>query len=86
MKAGCTYIPLDPIYPQDRLRHVIEDSGMAALISISAQAASLPESKVPLVLLDVDAAEIAAQSPVVAALDTKLSTISVHYYSLGYRR
>jgi amino acid adenylation domain-containing protein len=62
MKAGCSYIPLDPIYPQERLRHVIEDSRLSVLISKSGYTDRLPETRVPLLLLDTDAGEIAAQS------------------------
>jgi amino acid adenylation domain-containing protein len=83
MKAGFSYIPLDPIYPPDRLRHVIEDSGMAALLSMSAQASRLPASRVPLVLLDVDAADIAAQSPDMAELNPGAETIAYVVYTSG---
>lgn len=27
MKAGCTFIPIDPEYPADRVRHILDDSG-----------------------------------------------------------
>lgn len=83
MKAGCAYIPLDPIYPKDRLRHVIEDSGMAALISMAPQAAVLPEHRVPLLLLDEDAAEIAAHRPVVTALSPAADAIAYVMYTSG---
>lgn len=83
MKAGCTYIPLDPIYPQDRLRHVIEDSGMAALLSMSDQASRLPETRVTLVLLDQEAADIAAQSPDMAALNPTADAIAYVMYTSG---
>ncbi|MFV3406932.1 amino acid adenylation domain-containing protein [Pseudomonas sp. NY15463] len=33
LKAGGAYIPLDPAYPQDRLAHMIEDSGMHLLLT-----------------------------------------------------
>jgi amino acid adenylation domain-containing protein len=62
LKAGCAYIPLDPIYPKDRLRHVIDDSRVAILISKSEYQERLPEHRVPLVLLDSDANDIAAHS------------------------
>ncbi len=32
MKAGAAYVPLDPLYPQARLRLMIEDSGMEVLL------------------------------------------------------
>lgn len=32
LKAGAAYVPLDPEYPRDRLRYMIEDSGIALLL------------------------------------------------------
>src|SRR5262249_6067163 len=32
LKAGGAYVPLDPSYPADRLRHMIEDSGIRRII------------------------------------------------------
>ncbi|MFI3177398.1 MAG: amino acid adenylation domain-containing protein [Eubacteriales bacterium] len=33
MKAGCAYIPIDPDYPEERIAHVLEDSGARYLIT-----------------------------------------------------
>ncbi|MDD0977468.1 non-ribosomal peptide synthetase, partial [Pseudomonas fontis] len=44
LKAGGGYVPLDPKYPQDRLLCMIEDSGVALLLSHSHL---LPELAVP---------------------------------------
>ncbi|HWK53522.1 MAG TPA: amino acid adenylation domain-containing protein, partial [Hyphomicrobiales bacterium] len=33
LKAGGAYVPLDPAYPADRLRYMVEDSGIALLLS-----------------------------------------------------
>jgi len=33
MKAGCAYIPLDPDYPEERISHVLNDSGAKYLIT-----------------------------------------------------
>ena len=32
-KAGAAYVPLDPSYPEDRLRHMLEDSAPAVLLT-----------------------------------------------------
>ena len=32
LKAGCAYVPLDPTYPQERLGHMIEDSGCPVIV------------------------------------------------------
>src|SRR5580704_10705777 len=33
LKAGCAYVPLEPAHPQARLRHILEDAAVAALIT-----------------------------------------------------
>jgi fengycin family lipopeptide synthetase D len=33
LKAGCAYIPVDPDYPAARIQNIIDDSGMAAIIT-----------------------------------------------------
>ncbi|MFD3445561.1 Pls/PosA family non-ribosomal peptide synthetase [Microbacteriaceae bacterium 4G12] len=32
MKAGASYVPLDPSYPQDRVQYIVQDCGIAAVI------------------------------------------------------
>lgn len=32
-KAGAAYVPLDPAYPAERLRYILQDSGAAALVT-----------------------------------------------------
>ncbi len=43
-KAGCTYIPLDPIYPKDRLALIIEDGNPAAMLTERKLLENLPET------------------------------------------
>ncbi|ARU60222.1 hypothetical protein CBW65_03475 [Tumebacillus avium] len=42
LKAGSAYLPLDPQYPQERLRLMIEDSGLNILLTESALLPQLP--------------------------------------------
>ena len=32
LKAGLAYVPLDPTYPEDRLRYIVEDSGLQLIV------------------------------------------------------
>ncbi len=41
-RAGAAYVPLDPDYPSERLRMMVEDSKMAVLVTSSRLAAELP--------------------------------------------
>ena len=38
LKAGCAYVPIDPMYPLDRVKYMIEDSGLPLILSSKAQA------------------------------------------------
>ncbi|MDJ0674318.1 MAG: amino acid adenylation domain-containing protein [Calothrix sp. MO_167.B42] len=42
LKAGGTYVPLDPVYPQERLSWIMKDSGVAAIITKSALVDAIP--------------------------------------------
>jgi amino acid adenylation domain-containing protein len=43
VKAGAAYVPLDPDYPRERLRFMVEDSGALAAITTSRHRPLLPE-------------------------------------------
>lgn len=45
LKAGCTYIPLDPIYPKDRLALILEDGNPALMITEKKLLESLPKTE-----------------------------------------
>ena len=42
MKAGCAYIPCDPAYPDERVRHILEDSAAPVTITTAERAADFP--------------------------------------------
>ncbi len=63
LKAGGAYLPLDPEYPFERLRFMLEDSGARVLVSEEPLVASLPDG-LRAVLLDRDRAEIEGQPAV----------------------
>ncbi|MDK1288846.1 non-ribosomal peptide synthetase [Pseudoalteromonas umbrosa] len=44
MKAGATFVPLDPQYPEHRLAHMMADSDMAYVITHQAGQVCIPES------------------------------------------
>lgn len=62
LKSGGAYVPMDPIYPPQRIQYMIEDSQMAVIVTQQSLADTLPENTAQLVLVDEDAARIAAQS------------------------
>ena len=68
LKAGGAYLPLDPAYPRERLSFMLKDAGAPVLVTHSALAARLPSPQVRSVLVDADAATIAAQPTSAPAL------------------
>ncbi len=57
LKAGGAYLPLDPDYPRDRLALMLEDAGVAVVLTQSGLKASLPDSSAArLLCLDGDRA------------------------------
>ncbi|MGN8278556.1 non-ribosomal peptide synthase/polyketide synthase [Pseudomonas sp. SMN5] len=58
LKAGAAYVPLDTHYPRERLAYLIEDSGLALLLTDSRVSAQLPLERAAQVLeldnLDLD--------------------------------
>ncbi|RKG76773.1 amino acid adenylation domain-containing protein, partial [Corallococcus exercitus] len=61
LKAGGTYVPLDPAFPTDRLAYMVEASGMPVLVSQRSLESILPPHSARVVLLDGDAEAIAAE-------------------------
>ena len=61
LKAGGTYLPLDPSYPQQRLAFMLEDAQARVLLTQAALVERLPAHGAKTVRLDVDAPAIAQQ-------------------------
>jgi amino acid adenylation domain-containing protein len=54
-RAGAGYVPLDPAYPPERLRFMVEDCGARVVLTDRASAAALPtDAGVEVVLADAD--------------------------------
>jgi amino acid adenylation domain-containing protein len=51
-KAGGAFVPLDPDYPAERLRFMLEDSAAAVLLTESAQVGRLPSVDSAVLILD----------------------------------
>jgi amino acid adenylation domain-containing protein len=62
LKAGATYVPLDPSYPQKRLALMMEDVQVKVLLTRQHLLASLPEHSASTVCVDTMFEEIAAES------------------------
>jgi amino acid adenylation domain-containing protein len=62
LKAGATYVPLDPAYPRDRLEQMMDEVAMRFLVTEERLLGSLPRSLPYTLLLDRERADIALRS------------------------
>lgn len=52
LKAGASYVPMDPSFPQERSRAMIQDSGARVLLTQKRFAAHFHDATVPVIALD----------------------------------
>ncbi len=84
LKAGGAYIPLDPAYPQDRLSHMLDDSGVSVLLTKQNLLSELPENNALQICLDKDWNNlIAPQSQQAPDSDVKPSNLAYVIYTSG---
>ncbi|MCP8466331.1 non-ribosomal peptide synthase/polyketide synthase [Pseudomonas sp. ZM23] len=62
VKSGGAYVPMDPDYPQERLQHMLADSGVRLLLTQQHLLQRLPASNAEMVCLDSQWGEIATAS------------------------
>ncbi|MBL4688469.1 MAG: amino acid adenylation domain-containing protein, partial [Nannocystaceae bacterium] len=60
LQAGGAYVPMDPTFPAKRLAWMLQDANPRVIVTQRALATRLPESEIPVVLIDEDAQGIAA--------------------------
>jgi amino acid adenylation domain-containing protein len=62
LKAGGAYLPLDPIYPQERLSFMLDDAQVSMLLTQEKLIAALPEHSARIVCLDADWGAVSQES------------------------
>ena len=62
LKAGAAYVPLDPAFPEERLRFMADDAQLALLVSTTALAGAFGLPRERQLLLDADANAIAVRA------------------------
>ncbi len=84
LKAGCTYLPLDPAFPNDRLKYIYDDSEAKVLISQSSLHEKLrhfPNAKI--VLTDSDKEKISKNSELKPSLKITSQSLAYMMYTSG---
>jgi amino acid adenylation domain-containing protein len=63
LKAGGAYLPLDPVFPKDRIASMLSDARPLAVISLESLACGIQQEEIQLILLDAEWERIAYESP-----------------------
>jgi len=82
-KAGAAYVPLDPAYPDERLRFMVDDSGVGLVLSMEALDDKLGQSPVERLLLDRDASAIATFGTEKPACPARPDDVAYIIYTSG---
>ncbi len=83
MKAGCAYVPLDPMHPAARLRYILGEAEVAALISDGSENAALVPDGTPVLDVRRDAALIAGASVAAPAPPVSADSLAYVIYTSG---
>ncbi|UII31954.1 non-ribosomal peptide synthase/polyketide synthase [Fulvivirga ulvae] len=62
LKAGCTYVPIDPDYPEDRIDYIVKDSRLSLMLTSTELLERAKQHGAQLKALDVTAASISEES------------------------
>ncbi|MFJ7936972.1 non-ribosomal peptide synthase/polyketide synthase [Peribacillus sp. NPDC096622] len=81
-KAGAAYVPLDPSYPESRLRYILEDTGIQVLVTNEALKGWIPE-EVEAVCLDRDQAMISRESTLSPICEVTGENLAYVIYTSG---
>jgi amino acid adenylation domain-containing protein len=83
LKAGAAYVPVDPKFPRERLRAVIEDSSAKAVVTEGRWGAAFEGQGAALLCLDRDLASIAAEDDGQIAEATTPAGLAYIIYTSG---
>ncbi|WP_454843557.1 non-ribosomal peptide synthase/polyketide synthase [Pseudomonas gorinensis] len=83
LKAGGAYVPLDPEYPQERLAYMIEDSGIALLLSQQSLLPLLPAAGLRVIALDQPALWLEGYSSASPAVPMQAQNLAYVIYTSG---
>ncbi|HEX6292500.1 MAG TPA: amino acid adenylation domain-containing protein [Herpetosiphonaceae bacterium] len=77
LKAGGAYVPLDPAYPHDHIQCMLQDAGIAILLTLTDLAERLPALQGRIICLDAESSNISRESE--ANLDVNLDPDTLAY-------
>ncbi|MBV9775383.1 MAG: AMP-binding protein, partial [Gemmatimonadetes bacterium] len=78
LKAGATYLPLDPVYPAERIGYILADAGTHVLLTQERLIGLLPEHGAEVVRLDTEWEQIQACSSEAVEVDPEQVAYTIY--------
>lgn len=82
-KAGAAYLPMDPIFPKDRLAYMIEDSNLSIILSEKKLFDTLPNHNARVICLDSEQDTISKYSAEKITLNKDTNNLAYVIYTSG---
>ena len=83
LKAGGGYVPLDPAYPADRLKYVLQDAGINVVVTAHAHRHDVDDRDIKVVCLSRDRAAIATKPDVAPPVLIDPANLAYVLYTSG---
>ena len=83
LKAGGAYVPVDPEYPRERVKFMLEDSDPAIMLTQEHLAGTLPAMRCPIVYLDTEWTKLNSHSSENCASGVALDNLAYTIYTSG---
>lgn len=86
LKAGGAYVPVDPTYPVERQRYILDDSAPVVILTQAQIVDAWPENKTPVIAMDRDSSAIARcsdQAPDRASIGLNPGHLAYVIYTSG---
>ncbi|UII31963.1 amino acid adenylation domain-containing protein [Fulvivirga ulvae] len=83
LKAGCTYVPIDPDYPEDRIDYIVKDSGLSLMLTDTDLEKRANQFGEQLQIIDVTSASISEENTANPGVSISPSQLAYMIYTSG---
>ena len=83
LKSGSAYVPLDPNYPRERIRHILDDAKAPLVVTHSSIADGLPELEGQRICIDSDWAVITRESTANPSIRARRDNLAYVLFTSG---
>ncbi len=83
LKAGCAYVPLDPVYPDERVEFIVNEAEIKVMLTQSALLRAVPSYRGKRIALDTERRAIEKRSPAAPRLSAESDALAYLIYTSG---